>query len=138
MSEKYTNPGPKHVSILLIEDSEEDVFFFNRAAARCGVLAEVTVASDGKAALALLSSPEKRSKFDVVFLDLKRPLISGFDVLRAVRKDDPERNLPIFILSGSSQEKDRETADAIGVAGYFAKPMTREKLAEVLSCSVAT
>ena len=88
------NDAVKPVSVLLVEDSDEDVFFFRRAMSKYGEPADVTLVGDGKAAVAFLADPEKRKTIDVVFLDLKLPLMNGFEVLKWIRGHVPSNSLP--------------------------------------------
>src|SRR5687767_5742530 len=115
-------------AILLVEDSEEDVFFFNRAFAKSGVSAELLLATDGKAAISLLGDQDTRSKIALVFLDLKLPLLSGFDVLRWIRAQNFVPLLRTVILSGAAYETDKVLANQLGAEGYFVKPITPESI----------
>src|SRR6266481_333240 len=73
--------------ILLIEDSPDDVFFLRHALQKARMLGTVHVVTDGQQALDYLQGIGKyadRVAFPlptVIFLDLKLPLVSGFDVL---------------------------------------------------------
>lgn len=65
---------------------------------------------------------------DVILLDLNMPVMSGFEVMSALRKEKATRNIPVIVLTVS---KDRETVvDAMrrGAIDYIAKPYNIDKL----------
>ena len=62
---------------------------------------------------------------DLVLLDLHLPDIDGFDVLRQVREHS---FLPLIILSGFSQERDKVTALEAGADDFMCKPFSPEEL----------
>ncbi len=68
---------------------------------------QVTVASDGDAALRLISGED----FDVAILDIWMPKKSGLDVLKAARKLKP--GLPVILISGGGPGATLEQATAI-------------------------
>jgi CheY-like chemotaxis protein len=115
---------PDKQKILLVEDSDDDVFFFRMALRKCGHACELFVAGDGKEALRLLTE----QRFDVVFLDLKVPLLNGFEVLKWLRGQEYAIDLPIYVLSGSAQAVDKGKALDLGATSYFEKPLPVELL----------
>ncbi len=67
----------------------------------------------------------QNSSPDLVLLDLHLPDIDGFDVLRQVREHS---FLPLIILSGFSQERDKVTALEAGADDFMSKPFSPEEL----------
>ena len=63
---------------------------------------------------------------DILLLDMRMPGLSGVEVLRRVRAEQPE--LPVIIITGHCSEQDRQTATALGVQGYYTKPLQFEAL----------
>jgi len=63
---------------------------------------------------------------DVVLLDMRMPVLSGLDVLRRIRAAYPE--LPVMIITGHCSEQDRDQALALGVQGYYSKPVPFDEL----------
>lgn len=80
---------------------------------------EVATASDGKAAVEMV----KRSRFDLVLLDVHMPHMSGLQVLGAMRRMPYMPNMPrvLMVTANTAGETVRE-AVGLGCSGYIAKP----------------
>lgn len=70
---------------------------------------------------------------DAVVLDVRLAQGTGFDVLRALRKQAPE--IAVYMLSNFATEPYRRLAARLGVAGYFDKTTQFERVCEVLAGS---
>lgn len=91
---------------------------------------QVTAAENGQTALDLLKASGHR--FDLVFLDISMPGISGLQVLEQIRESPLHRSLQ-FIMCTSF--KDRPTvvkAIELGAKHYMVKPCTEEAVARKL------
>ena len=87
---------------------------------------EVTIAKDGMEAMEAI----KKSKLDLVLLDLLMPKKNGFEVLKEVM-DNPElKNLPIIVLSNLGGDEDIKKALALGAKDYFVK--TQHPMSEIV------
>ena len=104
---------PRPINILVIDDDK----LFNRSVEfrlrRAGFLPQTVF--DGEAALAALA----KSKFDLVVLDLVMPGMTGYDVLREIRKKDAQT--PVVVLSLLHQEEDVTRSTELGATKYLAK-----------------
>ncbi len=123
-------------SLLLVEDNEDDVFFFKTAAKKRGLSVPITVAQNGREAMEILRryvSGECRSTaFGVVLLDIKMPFVSGLEVLEWIRDQPALRFLPVIMLTSSEQEADIEAAYRLGAASFLVKPSNPDDLGEML------
>jgi CheY-like chemotaxis protein len=70
---------------------------------------------------------------DIIFLDLKMPVMSGFEFLEWLKKRSFSAGPSVFVLSGSDQDADRERAAELGATGYLVKPITSERLRACLN-----
>lgn len=122
----------KNPAILLAEDSEDDAYFFQRALKKTCLPCSFVRAANGKAAIQILEklrSGEHGSQLpDLVFLDLKMPVMSGFEVLEWLQAADFNPPLKVIVLSGSNDHADRLRAASLGAAAYLVKPIAPDEL----------
>ena len=107
--------------ILAVDDVPENLELLQLVLARDGH--QVTLASGGQAALALL----KAQAFDVVLLDLHMPDIDGFSVTtqwRAWQAQQGQAPTPVIALSASVLLQDRQQAFDVGMNGFAQKPLS--------------
>lgn len=119
-------PAIENVPILLVEDSEDDLFFFRRLLAKAGVKAPVAVATDGQQAIDHLTHAMARNGEQIelprlVFLDLKLPLRGGFEVLDWIRAQSALAQVVVVVLSSSAETRDVVQAFQLGAQGYLVK-----------------
>lgn len=62
---------------------------------------------------------------DVIVLDLALPRMTGWDVLRELKRSPATRRIPVIVLSGQSA---RESAEDLGADIYIEKPCLPERL----------
>ena len=124
---------PSHLSrplVLLVEDSEDDAFFFRWTIEKCGFSCEVVHEVDGAAAIHHLEAvlAGTATAPDLIFLDLKIPAFTGFEVLAWIRDRQFEPPLDVAVLSGSEHASDIQRAHALGASAYYVKPLSVEQL----------
>ncbi|MEO5802848.1 MAG: response regulator [Verrucomicrobiota bacterium] len=125
-------------TVLLVDDNPGDVFLLRRALARCGIADRIQVARDGEEAFAYLCGLdefEDRAKFPmpwILITDLKMPQVGGLELLQHLRNLPECRDLPVFILSSSTLEKDVSEASRLGANGFFLKPVRIEELEDII------
>ncbi|NLT03800.1 MAG: PAS domain-containing protein [Bacteroidales bacterium] len=73
----------------------------------------------------------RTTKVDLVLMDLKMPVMDGFEATRAIKSFQPD--LPILALTAYSLEADRVRALQSGCADVIVKPINREHLYERLN-----
>lgn len=84
-------------------------------------------AEDGEMALPLIL----QAKPDVLITDIRMPFMDGIDLSKMVKKELPDTR--IIIISGFDDFSYAQEAISIGVDKYVLKPITKDKLAEVLT-----
>jgi CheY-like chemotaxis protein len=120
--------------ILLVEDDPNDVFFLERAMKKANISLPMHNAINGQDALDYLQAAGKYRDREiyrlpsVIFLDLKLPFVHGFEVLRWIKQQSALANIPVFILTSSLEEEDRQESLNLGAQGFFIKPPTTETL----------
>ena len=124
--------------ILFAEDNEDDALLFRIALKRTGVSCVLRHVPDGEAAIEYLHGEGKYSDrvenpFPAcVVTDLKMPKVNGFELLAWIQKELPAGSLPVAVLSGSEEVKDRERAIELGAKAYWVKPTDGEELSRLL------
>ncbi len=115
--------------LLLVEDEEADVVYFQRLCRKHGVDAAITVVRDGDAALEVLKHPsvDDAGRF-VVVTDLNMPGLTGHELIDEIRGDTSLTANVIFVISTSDLPDDIEKAYARHVAGYIIKDTRGERL----------
>jgi twitching motility two-component system response regulator PilH len=82
---------------------------------------EVLKAADGEGAVELAQTQLP----DLIFLDIVLPGISGFAVLRSLRRDSRTRTTPIIMMSGNQQATEQFYVQRFGADGFVKKPFGR-------------
>ena len=109
-------------NVLVIDDDphiQELVSFFLEQA---GFV--VRVAKDGYSALDELSN----NSYDLLILDISMPHMNGFNALRRIRADEKLKDLPVLMLTGSTDKNDVVKANQLGITDYIIKPPKRGDL----------
>ena len=87
---------------------------------------ETLLAADGTQALEMFQA----SRPDVVCLDIMMPGMSGYDVCKAIRREDPR--VPLLFISAKSEEMDRVLGLELGGDDFIMKPFgVREVVARI-------
>jgi len=92
----------------------------------------VTTASNGIEGLETLH----KSGFDLVFLDIDMPNLSGLQVCRMIRNDPNYRDLPIIMLTARDQKQDQYWGIETGASAYLTKPFDPANLIETVSATL--
>src|ERR1044071_455541 len=111
------------IHILLADDDEDDRALFTDALHELNSNVKLTTAKNGVDLMRLLES-WKGSLPDVIFLDLNMPLKNGFECLDEIKAEDRLRELPVVILSTSSQKETMDMLLKKQASMYIKKPGT--------------
>lgn len=119
----------KHIppTILVAEDDADETFLLNFAFSKSGVNAQLRFVHNGHEAIAYLEghapydNPELYPRPNLLILDLKMPLLGGFEVLKWLQAQPKLKTLPVVVHSGSDMEKDKERAAKLGASAYYVK-----------------
>ncbi len=114
-------------TVLHIDDDSNDAFFVRRAFSKAKLDVALHHISDGQKALAYLAGEGSYADRDqyplpsLVLLDIKIPVLDGFEILSWARRKEGLQDLPIYILSSSDQQQDRTRARELGADRFFVK-----------------
>ena len=109
----------EEIKILLVDDEKQFVDTLAERLAMRGFSARV--AYDGPQALKAVEDPT-----DVIVLDLRMPGMDGFEVLRSVKKSNPQ--VQVIILTGHGGDAEEQTAYRMGADNFLKKPMDIDEL----------
>jgi two-component system response regulator QseB len=110
----HTSEVPAAATVLIVEDDPKIESFLERGLRREGFRVEWV--TTGAEAIARLDG----SRVNVQLLDLGLPDIDGLEVLRVMRERGVD--VPVIIITGRSDPRDRGTALSLGVTAYLTKP----------------
>jgi len=122
----------------LVEDDENDVFFFKRAMKLAQWTDPLQVAHDGKQAIEYLSGSGPFSHRDefplpaLLLLDLKLPYVNGLEVLKWIRDNPSLRQIAVIVLTSSREDIDVDRACQLGANAYVVKPAASEELVDLV------
>jgi len=116
-------------AVLIADDDANDIFFLRRAFQKAGLNHPVLDVPDGERAIHYLSGEQNyadRSRFpfpSLMFLDLKMPKVSGFEVLKWLSEQKRKfPDLKVVVLSSSGLQSDIQKAKDLGAHDYRVKP----------------
>ncbi len=125
-------------TILVVEDTEDDVFFLKRALKSASISNPVQVVEDGQKAIDYLSGTGRYADREtyplpfLVLLDLKLPYVMGLDVLKWIRSQREFDPVIVAVLTSSQQDHDLTETTRLGGNFYFVKPPSAQKLSELV------
>jgi PAS domain S-box-containing protein len=112
---------------ILVAEDEESNFKFVKAALK-KTKAEIIWVQNGKLAVeACLTNPS----ISVVLMDMKMPVMNGFEATREIRSKLPSR-IPIIAQTAFAMAGEKEKSLSAGCDGYIAKPIKTRDLIEII------
>lgn len=121
----------KLAHILVVEDNASDALLASEALHHAKVKNDVSIARSASEARTELFGDGKLP--DILFIDINLPDGSGLDLVEEIKADMSLNKIPSIILTGSTSERDVIRARNNGVDWYIAKPLTMEKLSQVVA-----
>lgn len=125
---KPDDEGAGQADILLIDDERSSRELLQQLLAKEGWT--IAVAEDGKKGLQLAKTLRPK----VICLDIFMPAMDGWSVLSALKADPGLKGIPVVILTMSD---DRNLGFALGASEYIMKPVSRDRLIEVMDKYIA-
>jgi two-component system, cell cycle response regulator DivK len=113
--------------ILVVEDNLDNRRILVYRLKRIGDF-EILEASNGQEALDMVLTPPPP---DLIFMDLKMPVMDGWEATRKIREMDLGRRIPIIALTAQAMAGDEQKALAAGCDDYLAKPIVDPNVVRV-------
>ncbi len=120
----------RRVRVLVAEDNVSNQQVAIGILRKLGLHADA-VANGEEAVTALATAP-----YDLVLMDVHMPEMDGLQATRAIR--DPgspvaDHHVPVVAMTASATKEDRERCFAAGMDDFMSKPITPDRLADVLA-----
>jgi twitching motility two-component system response regulator PilH len=113
--------------VLVVDDAQEAVDFIERALRSAGHQVSAALDANG------LEQRIERERPDLLLLDVVLPERNGFQILRALRRSEGTRELPIILVSSKKEPTDVEWGMLQGATDYLTKPFTADRLVDLVS-----
>jgi len=123
-------------TILLVEDSRDDVDLVRIGMSEAGVVAQLDVVPGGGDALDYvrgLGAFAGQARPDLVLLDLNLPDFDGREVLRAIKTDPDLCTIPVIVMSTSVDDNDVSTSYRMHANSFVSKPPDFDELVTTLT-----
>lgn len=116
------------VKVVVVEDKPPILWSIKQKIENYSLeLKVVGEAYNGQEALTLINELQP----DIVFTDIKMPLMDGLELISLVKKTHP--NIHFVIISGYDEFEYARQAIKLGVSDYILKPITQETMNDILS-----
>jgi serine/threonine protein kinase len=122
------------IRILLAEDNDELRAMLMLSLAAEWPATQIESCSDGVAALEAF----ERQRPSAVILDLRMPGLDGIELTERLRARDPERAIPILILTGAGGPEEWSRLSALGADGFLVKPALPDDVIAMVRRSLRT
>ncbi len=119
-------PGQANPRILLVEDRPDNQKVVTQLLER--ISCDVCIAEHGRMAVELFQSWQP----DLILMDMRMPVMDGYQATRAIRALANGRDIPIVALTASAFQEDRSEALAAGCNDMLSKPVQAKSLFEVI------
>lgn len=132
-------PFAKPITILLVDDDEEDRELARDALTDSRLANDMQFAVDGQDLLDYLRRQGRWSdpaidapRPGLILLDLNMPRMDGREALAALKADESLRQIPVIVLTTSKSEEDVFRTYDLGVNSFITKPVSFGGLVEVM------
>jgi len=119
---KKDQRNTEEANILVVDDNEQNLELLQ--AYLEDIQCRTIPARDGIEALEII----KKSKPDLVLLDVMMPKMSGFEVCRRIKNNPETADLPVIMVTALNELRDIERAIESGTDDFLSKPVNKLEL----------
>lgn len=116
-------------TVLVVDDSAMMRKIVIKNLKECGYDVAIAEAGDGKEGLDRF----KAGGIDLILSDWNMPNLDGLGMVREIRKLDPEKKVPVVMITTEGSADKVKEAVLAGANNYLAKPFTPERFKEKLA-----
>lgn len=125
------------ITILIAEDDADDRLLTMEALEENRLANDLHFVEDGEDLLQYLHqtgkyTPETAPRPGLILLDLNMPKMDGREALKILKADQRLKQIPVVVLTTSEAEEDVLKSYDLGVNSFITKPVTFERLVEVI------
>ena len=117
--------------VLVVDDSPAQRHYVADCLSRQGF--DVITAPDGQVAL----EKARASRPALVVSDYEMPVMTGFELVHALRRDPELRNIPVIMLTARDSKRDMAQLRAAGASAYLVKPFAQDKCVAIVERTLA-
>ncbi len=117
--------------VLVVDDSPAQRHYVADCLARQGFV--VTTAENGKIAL----DKAQQQRPALVVSDYEMPVMTGFELVHALRSDPELRQIPVIMLTARDSKRDMAQMRAAGASAYLVKPFSQDKCLALVERTLA-
>ena len=119
-------PNLTGIRVLLVEDNAVNQQIAVELLTRGG--AAVTVANNGREAVAAITGAVQPPPCDIVLMDMQMPVMDGHEATREIRSDPRYDSLPIIAMTAQAMAEERDQCLAEGMNDHITKPIDPDLL----------
>ena len=119
-------------TVLVVEDEQPMVLLLTNALVKAGY--QSIIAMDGEEAIELYR--QNRDKIDIVLMDLGLPKVTGADVIRFMKKQDPTTK--IIVTTGYLEPELKSELFGAGVKDYIHKPYSVDAVVKTVQSALSS
>jgi PAS domain S-box-containing protein len=121
-----TAPNLTGIRVLLVEDNPVNQQIAVELLTSAG--AAVSVANDGREAVAAITGMVQPPPYDIVLMDMQMPVMDGHEATRAIRSDPRYDSLPIIAMTAQAMAEERDQCLSEGMNDHITKPIDPDLL----------
>jgi CheY-like chemotaxis protein len=118
----------KKITVLVAEDEEINFMLIKALLPESDF--NISRAHDGEKAVELFLNS---SKFDIILMDIKMPVMTGFEATAKIREHN--KHIPIIAQTGYSYK--REDCIKAGFTDFMSKPFKKDQLLDMIACYIS-
>jgi GAF domain-containing protein/CheY-like chemotaxis protein len=119
-------PNLTGIRVLLVEDNAVNQQIAVELLTRGG--AAVSVANNGREAVAAITGVVQPPPCDIVLMDMQMPVMDGHEATREIRSDPRYDSLPIIAMTAQAMAEERDQCLAEGMNDHITKPIDPDLL----------
>ena len=120
---------PTAPTVWVVDDDEDDQLFIRSAFLAGQPAINVLIINDVDELLSKLSECTELPR--LILVDVNMPGKNGFDALKELRSIAAFADLPVVMLTTSSNEADRKRSLALGANQFLTKPLSQQQLRDL-------